>query len=177
MNSTKKSAIDATLLPPNQQRIAVHALLGDGPSQRAVLDLTVALAEVGITPVEIFQRAALVALKASLENGRLPAPKHRGGKRQGKDAGRFKAAVSYWREYFLRGKRGANKRATLERRYDNAKYVSDAVTHYGPLAKLAALQELALGDESGPNLLWVREWQAAKDELESITRTHLEYMP
>lgn len=171
---------DAELLPPHQRRHALHALLGDSPSQRIVLELTVRLAEAGIEPIPIFKRAALAALKTSLATDNLPSLKRRGGQRKGPDGAQFQLAVDYWEEVFIHGKRGAGKRAALKRmRTDGiaeieieseekkyAKYVSEAVARCGDIAKAKALLRLALGDKSGQNMTWWRKFEKFSEQLQ-----------
>ncbi len=168
---------DFDLLPPNQRELAVYALLGNLPCQRAVLERAVRLAEAGIEPIDVFKRAVMVSLKNALDKGRLPASRSRGGTSKGADGVAFKAAVAYWKEFHLNGKSGANKRATIDCEFNNPKYVSVAVKNFGEIAEVAALRELAHGDESGPDLKWTPKLEALQRAREARLIEFLGFVP
>lgn len=173
---------DIDLLPPNQRRQAYNALTGDEPSQRAVLELTVRLAEQGIEPIEIFKRAALAAQKMALLRGKLP--RHQDAKRKGSSGREFGIAVAWWIAK-LRGDRSPAKSVDAEF------YSSGPKPHYAAinrarkrhgdlsdlskrpdLAKERALYALAWPDNAdSPNVRWAREWDLYRSVLETSWRS------
>lgn len=168
--------MDTQLLPPNQYRLAINARLGDPPSQRAVLELTVRLAEAGIEPIEEFKEAALHCLRAALSEG---LPRCRDARRKGADGNEFQLAVAYSKA-MLTGKKKPASVVSLDATGDERKLLTAiyrARRRHGDLskkpdlAKERALYELAMGDESGPNLKWVKEWGLYRAQLQNYWKT------
>lgn len=169
--------IDTQLLPPNQYRLAIGARLGDPPSQRAVLELTVRLAEAGIEPVKEFKEAALHSLRAALSEGRLP--RRRDARRKGTGGNEFQLAVAYSKAK-LTGKKKPASVVSLDATGDERRLlpaITRARKRHGDLskkpdlAKERALYELAMGDESGPDLKWVKEWGLYRAQLQNYWKT------
>jgi len=140
-------------------------MIGDGPSQYAVLALAVRLAEAGIEPIEEFKQAAMLCLKRAVETRQMPQPNRKGRPSKGKDASSFEIAVIYWKEVYIRGKAGANMRATQVALVKRESQVTNAVKLHGPHARHAALRELCWGDENGPNFTYYRELEMLDHEI------------
>ncbi len=157
--------IDRDLTLPYQRKIGLNALLGDIPSQRKVLEMAVRLSDAGVDPMPEFKSAVLYALRMALERDQLPPKNKRGGQRLGNESRNFRIAMSYWKDVFLNGEAGANKRTMAEWRCSSAAMVSKQVKFYGDMAKVAALRDLAFGDSS-LNPHWFNQWQDMVYEIE-----------
>lgn len=171
--------IPADLLPPNQERIACHALLGDPSSQRDVLEMVVRLADAGIEPIELFRRAALHSLREALKADKLP-PRPDARKR-GADGDEFVMAVVWWK-LSLTGKRYPTKVAAQELA-TTAPAINRARKRHGDLsgrpdmAKERALFDLAWNGPDGPDSPWFKEWEDYREELRKPLDEILKTLP
>lgn len=153
--------IEADLLPPQQEIEAAHALLGDPPSQRKVLEMAVRLSDAGIEPIEIFKRATLEALRAALASDKLPP--RRDAKLKGSSGNEFQAAKQWWTHKLT----GHPKPSTVVANELNMTYqaINRALKRHRMLAKERALFDLAWNGPDGPDFAMMKAWEDYRDEL------------
>lgn len=174
---TIKRTVD--LLPPNQECLACHALLGDPPSQRAVLELAVRLADAGREPIELFKRATLHSLREALKVDKLP-PRPDARKR-GADGDEFVMAVVWWK-LRLTGKRyptkvAAQELATTAPAINRARRRHGDLSDRPDLAKGRALFDLAWNGQDGPDFHWLKELEDYREELQKPLGEILKTLP
>ena len=163
----------ADMLAGNQEALAVNALIGDPRSQRAVLEMAVLLAEAGIEPVEIFKRAAMVALKAALVANKLPPRPD--ARKAASDGEEFETARACWVEK-LRGHPKAKTMVAVARN-KTFQAINRALKRHSLLAKERALFDLAWKGEGGPDWDWMIQWERYNTEIRGWWREHQEELP
>jgi hypothetical protein len=171
--------IPIDLLPPNQERTACHALLGDPPSQRTVLEMAVKLADAGVESIGIFKEAALHSLREALKANMLPPRPD--ARKKGADGDQFVMAAAWWKAK-LTGKRYPTK-ATALQLATSAPAINRARKRHGDLsgrpdmAKERALFDLAWNGRGGPDIRWIKEWERCREELRKPLGEILKTLP